>query len=83
MFAGNLIPRNCTLINDGAGFKMVNSNQDFIKHSFLCGVRGFHVYNEICKPIVGELLRCSHERNDIVTQSELINGSVVAWPIRL
>ena len=44
---------------------MANSNQDFIKHSFLYGVRGFHVYKEIWKPIVGELLRCFHERNDI------------------
>ena len=44
---------------------MANSNQDFIKHSFLCGLRGFHVYKEIWKPIVGELLRCSHERNNI------------------
>lgn len=44
---------------------MANSDQDFIKHSFLCGLCGFHVYKEIWKPIVGELLRCSHKRNDI------------------
>ncbi|CAH3025668.1 unnamed protein product, partial [Porites evermanni] len=29
------------------------------------GLRGFHVYKEIWKPIVGELLRCSHERKNI------------------
>ena len=53
-------------------------------NSFLCGFRGFHVYKEIWKPIVGELLRCSHEGNDIYdTQLQLTNGSVVAWPIRL
>ena len=44
---------------------MANSHEDFIKHSFLCGLRGFHVYKEIWKPVVGELLRCSHERNNI------------------
>ena len=57
--------RHLRNFNDGAGFKMANSNEDFIKHSFWCGLRGFHVYNEIWKPIVGELLRCSHERNNI------------------
>ena len=50
---------------------MANSNQDFIKHSFLCGVRGFHVYKEIWKPIVGEPLRCSHERNNIYDRYEI------------
>ena len=44
---------------------MANSHEDFIKHSFLCGLRGFHVYKEIWKPVVGELLRCSHEQNNI------------------
>lgn len=44
---------------------MANSNQDFIKHSFLCGLRGFHVHKEIWKPIVGELLRCSYQQNNI------------------
>ena len=44
---------------------MANSNQAFIKHSFLCGLHGFHVYKEIWKPITGELLRCSHEWNNI------------------
>ena len=57
--------RHLRNFNDGAGFKMANSNEYFIKHSFLCGLRGFHVYKEIWKPIVGELLRCSHERNNI------------------
>ena len=28
-------------------------------------LRGFHVYKEIWKPTVEELLRCSHERNSI------------------
>ena len=50
---------------------MANSNQDFIKHSFLCGLRGFHVYQEIWKPIIGELLRCSHERNNIYDRYEI------------
>lgn len=44
---------------------MANSNQDSIKHSFLCGLHGFYVYKEIWKPIVGELLRCPHEQNNI------------------
>ena len=51
---------------------MANSNEDFIKHSFLCGLRGFHVYKEIWKSIVGELLRCSHERNNIYDRYAIV-----------
>ena len=31
----------------------------------MCGLRDFHVYREIWRMIVGEILLCRHERNDI------------------
>ena len=56
---------------------MANSNQDFIKHSFLCGVRGFHVYKEIWKPIVGELLMVHLKVTDEnYRRSPLIQGGL-------
>ena len=36
-----------------------------LKFTFLCGLRGFHVYKEIWTPVTGEILPCSHERNNV------------------
>ena len=58
---------------------MTNSNQDFIKHSFLCGLRGFHVYKEIWKPIVGELLRFSHEQNNTYDRYAMAANKRLPW----
>ena len=38
---------------------------DCIATSFPCGLRGFHVYQEIWKPIKGEVLNCVHDRKNI------------------
>lgn len=35
-----------------------------LQYSFPCGLRGFHVYKEIWKPKVGDVLSCIHERNN-------------------
>ena len=39
-----------------------------IKFAFLCGLRGFHIYKETWTPVTGEILPCSHERNNIHDQ---------------
>ena len=40
------------------------SARESIKHSFQCGLRGFHVHKEVWNPIVSEVLRCCHERKN-------------------
>jgi hypothetical protein len=37
---------------------------DSITTSFPCGLRGFHVYQDIWKPVNGEALNCIHERKN-------------------
>ena len=37
---------------------------DSIRTTFPCGLRGFHVYQDIWKPVIGETLHCIHERNN-------------------
>lgn len=48
-------------------FDTVNTSRmsDSIRTSFRCGLRGFHVYQDIWKPVIGETLHCIHERNNI------------------
>ena len=42
-----------------------NEIEPTVKYSFPCGVRGFHVYKEVCKPILRERLNLSHERKNL------------------
>ena len=48
-------------------FYTVNTSRmsDSIRTSFRCGLQGFHVYQDIWKPVIGETLHCIHERNNI------------------
>ena len=48
-------------------FYTVNTSRmsDSIRTSFRCGLRGFHVYQDIWKPVIGETLHCIHKRNNI------------------
>ena len=51
--------KNCTFISNW-------NKTNMLSLSGLCGLRGFHVYKENWKPIIGDLLRCwNHERNNI------------------
>ena len=43
---------------------MMASVSGTVQYSFPCGLRGFHVYKEIWKPKVGDVLSCIHERNN-------------------
>lgn len=43
---------------------MMASVSGTVQYSFPCGLRGFHVYKEIWKPKVGDVLTCIHERNN-------------------
>ena len=38
---------------------------DSIRISFRCGLRGFHVYQDIWKPVIGETFHCIQEKNNI------------------
>ena len=40
------------------------SARESIKYFFQCGLRGFNVYKEVWTPIVGEVLKCCHERKN-------------------
>lgn len=40
------------------------SSRSTINFTFPCGLRGYHVYQEIWTPIVGERLHCRRERNN-------------------
>ena len=42
-----------------------NEIEATVTYSFLCGIRGFHVYKEVWKPILGERLNLSHERKNL------------------
>ena len=42
-----------------------NEIEPTVKYSFPCGVRGFHVYKEVWKPILRERLNLSHERKNL------------------
>ena len=42
-----------------------NEIEATVTYSFLCGIRGFHVYKEVWKPIVRERLNLSHERKNL------------------
>lgn len=46
-------------------YKMASESESISKFTFMCGLRGFHVYQEIWRPIVGEILQCCNERNNI------------------
>lgn len=37
---------------------------DSIRTTFPCGLRGFHVYQDIWKPVIKETLHFIHERNN-------------------
>ena len=42
-----------------------NEIEATVTYSFLCGIRGFHVYKEVWKPILTERLNLSHERKNL------------------
>ena len=42
-----------------------NEIEATVTYSFLCGIRGFHVYKEVWKPILGKRLNLSHERKNL------------------
>lgn len=42
----------------------MSKTNDSITTSFLCGLGGFHVYQDIWKPVIEETLYCIHERNN-------------------
>ena len=46
-------------------FMANNEIEATVTYSFLCGIRGFHVYKEVWKPILGERLNLSHERKNL------------------
>ena len=46
-------------------FMANNEIEANVTYSFLCGIRGFHVYKEVWKPILGERLNLSHERKNL------------------
>ena len=50
-----------------------------VQYSFPCGLRGFHVYREIWKPKVGDVLSCIHERKNhhdryVIAATKLLLG---------
>ena len=46
-------------------FMANNEKEATVTYSFLCRIRGFHVYKEVWKPILGERLNLSHERKNL------------------
>ena len=42
-----------------------NEIEATVTHFILCGIRGFHVYKEVWKPILMERLNLSHERKNL------------------
>ena len=42
----------------------MSGTNDSITTSFLCGLRGFHVHQDISKPVIRETLHCINERNN-------------------
>ena len=41
-----------------------SKRNDSMRTTFPCGLRGFHVYQDIWRPVIGETLHCIHERNN-------------------
>ena len=42
-----------------------NEIEATVTYSFLCGIRGFHIYKEVWRPILRERLNLSHERKNL------------------
>lgn len=42
-----------------------NEIEATVTYSFLCGIRGFHIYKEVWKPILRERLNPTHERKKL------------------
>ena len=42
-----------------------NEMEATVTYSFLCGIRGFHSYKEVWKPILRESLNLFHERKNL------------------